>query len=283
MKTLKWIGWAGVVGLTALVVFLVLRPGPPPESVESPPLALESSNAPSAPVVSAPTQPAPAPRVAATPTAPRLETVVPANGAAPVSVVRVKPGQTLATVNGVAITLKDLVPLPAEKAGTDQLMSAEMYESLLNRAVEREVTFQAAQAQGVELTAAQRQRLANLRTRSEAREPGVFDTVQQNPANVEFEQRDATGLLLQAALAEKAGVPSPHVTAAQVQAHYQQHLADYGALPADPAQRQAAWEKIDQAIRAKLAPQLQAEHQEKFQKFVEQLKASAQIALPAAS
>lgn len=281
MKTLKWIGLAGVVGLVALVVFMVLRARQRvPEIVESP-LAAQASNAPTAPVASAPERPASAPPVVAAPTAPKMKSVVPEGGGAPVSVVRVKPDQTLATVNGVAIMLKDLVPLPAEKAGADQLMSAEMYGFLLNRAVEREVTFQAAQAQGVELTAAQRQRLAGLRARSEAREPGVFDTVQQNPANVEFEQRDATGLLLQAALAEKAGVPSPNVTAAQVQAYYQQHQADYAAPPTDPAQRKTAWEKIDQDVRAKLAPQLQAEYQERFQKFVEQLKAAAQIATAA--
>jgi hypothetical protein len=159
-------------------------------------------------------------------------------------------------------------------------MSAEMCGPLLNRAVEREVTFQAAKREAVELTAVQRQRLAELRARSEQHEPGVFDTVQQNPTNVEFEQRDATGLLLQATLAEKAGVPSPHVTGAQVQAYYQQHQAEYGALPADAAQRQTTWEKIDQAIRQKLAPQLQAEHQERLQQFVKQLKAASQVDIP---
>jgi hypothetical protein len=210
----------------------------------------------------------------------KLETVVPEHRGDPASVVRVKPDQTLATVNGAAITLKDLVPVPAEKAGAEQILSAERYTFLLDRAVEREVTFQAASRQGVELTEAQRQRLAELRVRSEKHDPGVFDTVQQNPANVEFEQRDAMGLLLQAALAQKAGVPSPHVTAEQVQAYYQQHQAEYGALPSDPAQRQTAWEKIEQAIRQNLSPELQAKHQERFQKFLDQLKAAAQVDIP---
>jgi hypothetical protein len=209
-----------------------------------------------------------------------VETLVSKDGGAPVTVLTVKPGQTLATVNGVPIMLDDLVPLPAEKLGSEQVMSAEMYRSLLNRAVERELTFQAAREQGVELTAAQRGRLADLRARSEQREPGVFDTVQHNPVNVEFEQRDAIGLLLQAALAEKAGVPSPHVTAAQVRDYYQQHSTELGALPADTAQRQSAWEKIDQAIRQRLAPQLQAEHQAGVQQFVGQLKAAARIDIP---
>ena len=106
--------------------------------------------------------------------------------------------------------------------------------------------------------------------------------MQQNPANTEFEQRDAMALLLQAALADKAGVPSPHVTAAQVQAYYQQHQAEYGALPADAAQRAAAWERIDEAVRLILAPQVQAEHQEQFQQFLDRLKAGAQITVPVA-
>jgi len=186
----------------------------------------------------------------------------------------------LATVSGVAITLQDLVPLPAEKRGQEQVMSAERYRFLLGRAIEREVTFRTAGAQGVALTEAQRKRLDEVRARSEHREPGVFDTVQQNPANVEFEQREAAGLLLQATLAEKAGVPSPHVTPAQVQTYYQQHQAEYGALPADASQRSAVWEGIDRDIRFKLASQVQAEHQERLQQFRDRLLAGAQITKP---
>ena len=105
----------------------------------------------------------------------------------------------------------------------------------------------------------------------------MFDTVQQNPANVEFESRDFAALLLQAALVAKAGVPSPHVNSDQVQEYYQQHLAEYGPLPAEPEQRQAAWEKIDQEIREKLAPQVHIEHQEKLDQYLKQLKAAARI------
>ena len=277
MKTLKWIGLVGAICLAALVVVVVLerQPSPnAPDAVQTPELTAEAQNTPITPL---PERPVRTRTVVAAPTAPQVETVVPENGGAPVTVMRVQPGQTLASVNGVAIKLKDLVPLPAEKAATEQVMSAEMFNYLLNRAVEREATFQAATRQGVELTAAQRQRLAEQRARSEQPDANVFDTMQQNPANVAFEQRDSEALLLQAALAERAGVPSPHVTAARVQAYYQAHLAEYGALPADPAQQRAAWEKIDQAIRQTLAPQLQAEHQERLQQFVEQLKATAEI------
>lgn len=283
MKALKWIGLTAVAGLVVLVVVMFLgnQPGQrPPDAADTPALAFQSPDAQPPPIASAPERPGPARPVVVAPTPPSVAAVIPENGAAPASTVRVKPAQTLAKVNGVAITLRDLVALPKEKEDAEQIMSAEMYRFLLNRAVEREVTFQAAKTKGVELTAAQRQQLADLRARSGQRELGVFDTVQQNPANVEFEQRDSAALLLQAALAEKAGVPSPHVTAAQVRVYYQQHEAAYGALPANLAERQTAWEKIDQAIRQKLAPQVQAEHQERFQKFVEQLKGAAQIDMP---
>lgn len=198
----------------------------------------------------------------------------------PAEVVRVSPDKVLATVNGVAITLQDLIPLTVAKATTEQTLSAERFGFLLDRAIEREVAVQAARGQGLELSTSQRQQLGRLRARSDQTEPGVFDTVQEEPLNTEFAVRDAAGLLLQATLAEKAGVPSPHVTPAQVQAYYQQHQAEYGALPADSAQRAAAWERIDRDIRLKLASQVQAEHQARFDQFREQLKATAQITAP---
>jgi hypothetical protein len=215
------------------------------------------------------------------PTAPEPVVMMHDNGGSAAKMVRVKADQTLATVNGVAITLKDLMPLPEVKAGQAQTLSAERYGFLLDRAVEREVTFQTAQAQGVALTKAQRQRVEEMRVQSDRTEPGVFDTVQQNPVNTEFAVRDATGLLLQATLAETAGVPSPHVTPAQVQAYYQQHHAEYGTLPAEAARRNAVWERIDRDIRLKLAEQGRAEHQARFQQFRDQLRTDARIVLPA--
>lgn len=153
---------------------------------------------------------------------------------------RVKPGEVLATVNGVPLELKDLLPLSPESAATGQILSAERYAFLLERAVDREITLQQARAQCVDLTDWQREQLAKLRARSERPQANVFDDLQHNPANADFEERDGTALLLQASLAEQAGVPSRHVTAAQVEDHYRQHQAEYGPLPADATQRQAA-------------------------------------------
>jgi len=74
------------------------------------------------------------------------------------------------------------------------------------------------------------------------------------------------------------GISSPHVTDAQVQEYYQQHLNEYAALPdSDPAARESAWRMIDTDIRLKLAPVVQAQYQEAVRKFFEQLKAQAKI------
>ena len=191
--------------------------------------------------------------------------------------VRVKAGVVLATVNGVAIELKDLVPVPPGDVGVERILSSDRYTFLLDRAVDREITLQTARAQGIDLTESQREQLAGLRARSETSEASLFDELQHDPANTEFEARDALASLLQASLAEKAGVPPRDVTAERVEQYYQQYQADYGELPSDPTQRQAAWESIDQRIRVKLAREVQSLHEESFQNYMKQLREAAQI------
>jgi|SRR6516162_1691000 hypothetical protein len=194
------------------------------------------------------------------------------------AVVRVKPDRVLATVNGVSITLKDLVPLPKDK-DIEQMLSAERYEFLFARAIQRELTFQAASALGVELSEDQMQRLAEISAPpSEARPPGVLHTVQQNPENTEFEQRDFAGVALLAVLAERVGVPSAHVTSQQVEEYFQQHQSEYAQIPADPAQRSGnAWAGVDAEIRKKLTPALQAEHDKQMNRMMTELLNKANI------
>ena len=143
--------------------------------------------------------------------------------------------------------------------------------------MDREIALQTAQAQGLDLTESQREQLASLRARSERPAPNLFDDLQHNPANADFEARDAAALLLQASLAEKAGVPARDVNPAQVKQYYQAHRAEFATLPEDAAGRQAAWENIDQDIRVKLAREAQAQHEAGFGRFVDQLRASATI------
>ncbi|MCW5550671.1 MAG: hypothetical protein KIS67_00755 [Verrucomicrobiae bacterium] len=285
METRKLIGLIGVLGVTVVLMVVGIARLRPPELLSEPsaPPVVTMPESQTVPWVAAPTREFPIPPPLASPTAPEALSFWPENSGPAAHLARVNPAQTLATVNGVPITLKDLLPLPPDKAHTEQVMSAEMFAFLLDRAVERELALQVAQAERLELTEPQRRRLAALRERGERIAPDVFDSVQQNPTNVEFEQRDSAALLLLAALAERAGVPSPHVNAAQVQAYYLEHQADYGSLPADPAERRSAWEDINLAIRLVLSPRVQAEHQARFQEFVEQLKSAADIEVPSFS
>jgi hypothetical protein len=284
-KSIIWLvscAISAVVGVTAL---LVVTGRHQPEKVQSPaPLAAHPEpSSPPAAVEQAMVTPFPAPESAsAVPTTPRRENVVPETGGAPQKVVRVKPESILATVKGIPITLKDMIPLPKEKSGTEQMISAEMYDFLFNRAIERELTFQAARAQGVELSQEQKDRLAEIRAQSERHDPAVFDPVQHNNASSEFEQRDFEGLALQANLAQKASVPSSFVTSEQVEAYFLQHRNDYSQIPEDPAQRSAAsWAAVDTEIRAKLTPALQAEHDRQLSKMLEGWKAQANIVVAA--
>jgi hypothetical protein len=210
-------------------------------------------------------------------TAPEVETVAPKAGGEPAQVVRVRADQVIATVNGVAISLKDLAPLDTAQGATDQLLSPEMYEFLLKRAIDREVTFQTARAQGLELSAEQKQQLDQMRASLTKQDSNVVRQLTTTAASIEFDLRDAAGLMLQAALAAKAGLPSPHVTAERVEQYYQSHKDEFGEVPSDPGRRQATWQEIDRQIRRKLSSIVRAEYQEKLRQYQDTLKAQASV------
>ena len=267
------LGLVGLAGLSVLVWITVQanRPALPPNTLVK--------DAPSQAGPSLSTEEPLNPKPPADPSAVVLPVtnVVAENAGQPNETVRIKADQVLGSVNGVSLTLKDLVPISPEKAGMEQVMSAEHFEFLLKRAVDREVTYQAARSQGVELTDELKERLAEHRASSSSSEEGTFDTLQRGVENTEFQQRDLAAMALEYALAEKAGVPSPHVTSEAVAAYYQKHNAEYRALPTEPSEYDAAWAVIDQDIRAKLAPEMQTRHEESLKKFLDTLRASAQI------
>ena len=130
---------------------------------------------------------------------------------------RVRADQVLARVNGSTIQLKDLVPLAPED--TEKNMTPEEYESRLNRAIEMELTFQAAAAQGVGLTPEQKQRVDGIAQKHEA----TFQEYQKQgitwssvtAAQLEFEQRLTYSLLLQQNLVAKEAGASPSPDAAR--------------------------------------------------------------------
>ncbi len=189
--------------------------------------------------------------------------------------IHIKPTELLATINGVSLTLKDLLPLSAEKNETVQTLTTERYHFLLQRAVERELVFQTARAQGVELTREQKHRLQELRSANDQNNPNVFDALRSNAAHDDFEQRDISGFLLRTTLAEKAGLPSPYVTPEKVEQYYHEHQTEFAQLPVDNGARETAWRRIDADIREKLAPQIQAKYEKELEVYMNRLKSTA--------
>jgi hypothetical protein len=191
----------------------------------------------------------------------------------PEKVFHVLPGQTLAMVNGKPITLKDLIPLTASG---EQEISQTTYNYLLDRAMNRELILQAAKARGITLTESEEDHLAQFRGLREQSEPGLVSKFTVNPAEVDFEIRDAEAFMLQTSLMAQMGVAA-NVTPDQVSQYYQDHIAEFGPLPADPQESQSAWQKIDFEIRGRLASEVRTEYNAQLQTYMNQLKASAQI------
>ena len=197
--------------------------------------------------------------------------------------VRIRPGEVLAAVNGVPITLKDLMAIDPSDT-QEHSVSDDAYKYLLNRAIERELAFQAARQQGVQLSPEQQARLANIeksiRDTEEAQANNVLARLNSPTsvdAQVEWEKRDAAGLLTQQALLDRAGGPPLEVTEDQVQQDYQQNIEKYGTLPTDPAQRDTTWQQIDSQIRHELMYSNLEKRQKALKEYMDGLKSAAQI------
>lgn len=141
----------------------------------------------------------------------------------PGNVIQLRADRVLAKVNDQVILLKDLVPLQPDEQ--EQAMTSEEYQSRLNRAIEMELTFQAAAARRVDLTPEQKKRVDGVAQRHEAtlqeyKKQGVrWSSV--TPAQVEFEKRLTSALMLQQNLV----ATEAHVVPASepgVQARYDQ-------------------------------------------------------------
>jgi len=259
-----------VVALVALAaVFLARRPAAPPQD--------ESSQAsPGA----APKAPPPPPFVA--PPRPVVENVAPEpdSGGEVEQVVHVYPEQVLATINGTAITLKDLAGVAGMKREKDQVLSRHMYDFLLSRAIDRELVFQEARAQGLQLTPEQKEQLAAMRAQEVQAGSGVIDLT-MSPERLDLEQRDAEGRMLLVNLASASGVAPPFVTPEQVQAYYDGHRDEFGEMPADPAEAQGARRSSDAEIRRKLSADTAAAYQKGVDEILVRLRTSADVQMTA--
>jgi hypothetical protein len=191
-------------------------------------------------------------------------------------VFRVRSDQVLATVNGISLTLRDLIPL--SNTNGEQELAPEAYQYFLDRAINRELIQQAAKAQGVTLTDSQGEQLTRTRTAREQSEPGLVGKLTVNAAEIEFESRDAAAFMLQTTLMARQGA-SPNVTPEQVEQYYQAHVSELGELPSDPTARQAAWQRIDIQIRELLADSTRREYNKLLTQYMDSLRQGAQIAV----
>jgi hypothetical protein len=182
--------------------------------------------------------------------------------------VTVARGDTVATVNGVAITGDDLIAYRAGD-GDEQPMSAEMYEFVLRRAIERELTFQAARARKLELTADQAAQIEQVRKNAEER--GEADS-----NRLAFEQLDARAQMLVRAMVDAEGGPPSMPDDAAVDAYLRQHASEYsgGVANAD----ELAQRRID--ARQKLYGELSAAYEARVRALLARLEAEARVTRP---
>lgn len=174
-------------------------------------------------------------------------------------------GATVATVNGVAITGADMVAFRA-KTGEALELTPEMHEFLLQRAIDRELTMQAARARKLELSAMQQDQLAQVRANAEAR--GETD-----PAQLAYEEKDARAQMLLESMAAADGAPAALVDDAAVDRYLEEHAAELGPAPRDP--RAAQQRRIE--LRQKLYAEQAAAHDARVRELLDRLAAGATI------
>ena len=178
--------------------------------------------------------------------------------------------QKLARVNGVGIAGRDLIAFRAADPPA-QTMTEEMFHFLLERAIDRELVVQEARARRVQLTTEQEAQAAEVREQARAR--GVSD-----PAELDFEQREARVDLLQTALLAQKGTPTPLPNEADVQRYYDAHRDEFQALPSAPAERAVAWQTLQLQIRQRLATDSQRAYGERLRAYLNSLRTAANIA-----
>jgi hypothetical protein len=180
----------------------------------------------------------------------------------------VRADQVVARVNGVVITGGQLLAFrsldPPERS-----LTPEMYDFLLQRAIDRELTLAAARTQGVELTSAQ---IADLR---KARQVAV-DGGETDAAQLDFDENDMRVQMLQGELLAKAG-SRPFADEKDVERYYQSRRGEFAQLPSDPAARAGAWRKTEIEIRQILADSTDSRYRERLTEYLAHLRMKAQV------
>jgi hypothetical protein len=198
----------------------------------------------------------------------------------PGRLLRLRPTQVLATVSGVALTPRDLGLRIGDHA-QDLEIAEDRYRALLDSAIERELTVQAARKRGVELSAAQQRRVDELRAKAQASRDGKktrwSDPDLSGPVAMEAQLSELAALMLQANLAERSGLPSPYVTPEDVARHYAENATAYPPLPSEPAARAVAWQQLEARIRGELASDFRSRYQTALRIFLERLRGEGDV------
>ena len=213
-------------------------------------------DAPVAPPAAPVTAPAPIAASSSRAPAPALAPAVSSHSDLAVTVAADK---VVARVDGIAITGHDVVAFGGTSKGT-LTMSQPMYDMLVQRAIDRELVLAKAKRDGVVLDDAREHQLELVRQNQAARTP-------DDPAQIEWEVRDAEGRLTTEALLAREGITA---TPAQqdVDAYYQAHRDEFGDMPRSSA---------DLEIRQTLAGDMATRYQDRQREFLEQLRSAGQI------
>lgn len=210
---------------------------------------------------SAATVQAPRPVAAAVSAAPAVVAMptVSAPAVASPKAVPVAGERVLARVNGMPITGRDLVAF-GHATPASQSMSREMYDALLERAIDRELVVQEARKQGIKLDDVRAHQLEQVRAAQAARTPG-------DEGQIEWEARDTEAHLLLDTMLEHAGI-SAIATQKDVDAYYDAHRGEFGDMPRANA---------DLDIRQTLAVDMTAAYQQNANAFRQKLRSAASV------
>jgi hypothetical protein len=191
-------------------------------------------------------------------------------------ILKLRPGEVLASVNQHEITVRDLLPVNERAGGNEAEIPLETFRYLLDRAVNRELIFQAAKNAGIGLDESQKDQLASLKSLRNQPEPGGTARLNYDARQADLELQDASAFLLQTALLAAKGV-SPNVTPDQVSNYYQEHHREFEELPSTTPAREQAWNEIDFQIRQRLAPDVRANFQSRLTAYMTQIRAEANV------
>ena len=207
---------------------LALWPGSKPHSVEPPSTAMAVTEVRESLETTAPAPPSPSAgtlrrALMAAPSRPAAPSASEARvDAVPVEL-RVNTAKVLATVNQTPLKLKDLMPVRSDEI--EKELTPEQYAFRLQRAIEMELTFQAARDQGVELTAAQQQRVGQVaegdKSDLEHYKKYGLTWSSSSAEQMEFEKRLLSAQMLEQNLVAKKAALSPSPDP-EIQSRYEQ-------------------------------------------------------------